>query len=269
MATVREVYDRVVAVLLEPDGLTLGIYTDEQFLLDLWQVVGDFMQRAGMMRQLINLRVVAAQREIGYPDYAMDVQEVLFDDRFLRRESGYSLDNREWKWRTTSSSRPERWHEDRLPVKTIQLNPTPTITGGTVEVSAALYGTISATGGETTFSLSTATPLYGTIASYSSPIYVEVPGRMMGTISELVSSSMNATLITTMRPMVQEFTLTDKIDFLPDSFVGYIAYGVLAKVFSRDGETRDEARATYCTARFEEGIALATAISDESEQEEP
>lgn len=267
MATVRQVYDRVVDVLLEPNGLTLDLYTDEQFLLDVWQVVGDFMQRAGLVRCLVNLRVVAGQSEIGYPDYAMDVQDVMFDDRYLRRESGGSLDNREWQWRNQTAVRPERWHEDWLPVKTVQANPAPTMTGGLVDVTSAFYGCISSTNDENTLSISTYAPLYGTISSYSSAMYVEVPGRLLGTIGGMVSSTMNATLVSTLRPMKNEFSMDDVIDFLPDSFVGYIAYGVLAKVFSRDGETRDAARADYCATRFEEGIALATAISDESEQE--
>lgn len=269
MATVQQIYDRVSETLLEPNGLVLELYTEEQFLLDMWQVVGDFMQRTGLMRFLINLRCVAANTSIGYPDYAFDVQEVLYDDRYLRRESGTSLDNLQRNWRNETSSRPERWHEDRLPIKTIQVQPTPTITGGTVMTSADFYGTLSSTAGASTFEFQTTAPFYGTIASYTSPIYVEVPGRLLGTISALVSSSMNTTLLSTLRPMVNSFELADTIDFLPESFVGYLTYGVLAKVFARDGETRDAAREKYCTARFDEGIMLATAISDESEQEEP
>jgi len=245
------------------------VYTDAQFLLDVWQVVGDFMQRTGLLRFLVNLNVTAGTSSIGYPDYAMDVQEVLYDDRYLRRESGTSLDNLQWQWKNTTSSRPERWHEDRLPVKTVQIQPKPTITGGVVLASTPFYGTISSTSGAATIEFTAATPLYGAIASYSSSVYVEVPGRMLGTIGGMVSSAMNATLLSTLRPMVNSFALTDTIDFLPDSFLGYIAYGVLAKVFSRDGETRDQAREQYCTARFEEGISLATVISDESQQEEP
>ena len=145
MATVQQVYSRVSETLLEPNGLVLGLYTEAQFLLDVWQVVGDFMQRTGLMRFLINLRCVAANTAIGYPDYAFDVQEVLYDDRYLRRESGTSLDNLQRNWRNETSSRPERWHEDRLPVKTIQVQPTPTITGGGVETRADLSRAVSST----------------------------------------------------------------------------------------------------------------------------
>jgi hypothetical protein len=267
MGTVRDVYDRVTAVLLEPSGLTLELYTDDQFLEDVWQVVGDFVQRTGMFRSLINLVVTSGTASVGYPDYAMDVQECFLDDRFLRRESGLSLDNLQRQWRTATSNRPERWHEDRLPVKTVQLQPIPSHAGYTVTMTAAFYGTFSSTAGAATFDIKTSAPFYGTIASYAGPIFLEVPGRMLGTVSDMVSSAMNATLLSTMKPAQDAFAMDDQIDFVPDSFISYIAYGVLAKVFSRDGETRDVARQKYAEARWAEGLNLGKAISDEATEE--
>ena len=267
MGTVRQVYQRVCDALLEPNGLITGVYTEEQFLLDVWMVVGDFVQRTGMVRSLINLPVTAATASVGYPDYAMDVQEAFYDDRYLRRESGLSLDNLQRNWRTETSARPERWHEDRLPVKTVQVQPIPNRDGYTV-TSVPFYGVLSSTSAAVTFNIVSATPFYGTISSYTGPIFLEVPGRMLGTIGDLVSSALNVTLVATMKPAVDAFLMDDEIDFVPDSFISYLAYGVLAKIFSRDGETRDAARERYCTARWEEGLSLGRSISDESTEEE-
>lgn len=267
MGTVRDVYSRVTSVLLEPDQLTTGAYTDAQFLLDLWQVTGDFAQRTGMVRSLVNLPVTAATASVGYPDYAMDVQEVFFDDRFLRRESGFSLDNLERQWRTRTAPYPERWHEDRLPIKTIQVQPIPTRDGYAVATSAPFYGTLSSTSGAVTFEFLGGSALYGTISAFAGSAFMDVPGRLMGTISSLVSSALNTTMLCTLKPVATAFTMDEVIDFVPDSFISYLAYGVLAKVFSRDGETRDATREKYAMNRFEEGIALGKALSDEASGE--
>lgn len=268
MGTVQAVYDRVCSVLLEPYGLETGIYTEAQFLLDVWEVVGDFLQRTGMIRSLINMEVTSGTSSVGYPDYAMDIQEASYDDRLIRRESGLSLDNLQRQWRTETSSRPERWHEDRLPVKTVQLQGIPTRSGYSVTMTAPLYGTISSASTPVTFDLVPAAALYGTISSYTSAMFLEVPGRLLGTVSDMVSSALNVTLLATMKPAVDTYTLEDTIDFVPDSFIQYIAYGVLTKVFGRDGETRDASREKYCQARWEEGITLGKAIADESTEEE-
>lgn len=44
---------------------------------------------------------------------------------------------------------------------------------------------------------------------------------------------------------------------VPDDFVPYITYGVLADMLSKDGRGRNLEKAAYCEERFAEGIALA------------
>lgn len=267
--TVNDVYTEVCDVLLEPlpAGLSLGVYTQAQFLLDFATVFHDLLQQAGLVRKLTNLQAQAATSQYTVPDHAMDVQETLFDDRYLRRESGLDLDQLVRKWRAASANRPERWHEDRLGLKTVELQPTPSNTGNNVATSTDFYGTIGAmTAG--TITLSTSAPLYGTIASYTSQIYIETPVPLFGTISDLVSSNGNLTLVATGKPIQTSYVLTDRIEILPDSWVPYIKYGILAVVFGRDGETRDVLRERYCSARLQEGINLAKAISLEYEEEE-
>lgn len=43
---------------------------------------------------------------------------------------------------------------------------------------------------------------------------------------------------------------------VPDDWTPYIDWGVLAKMFSKEGEAQDPDRAEYCSSRYEEGIAL-------------
>ncbi len=47
---------------------------------------------------------------------------------------------------------------------------------------------------------------------------------------------------------------------IPDDFVPYVTYGVLADMLSKEGRGRDLARASYCEDRYQEGVALAAVL---------
>lgn len=56
---------------------------------------------------------------------------------------------------------------------------------------------------------------------------------------------------------------TTTVEIVPDSFVPYLKYGILAQIFTQDGECKDMNKAQYCQARYAEGIGLAAAIMGE------
>lgn len=47
---------------------------------------------------------------------------------------------------------------------------------------------------------------------------------------------------------------------IPDDWVPYLKYGVLADMFSKEGRGRDLLRARYCEQRYQEGIVLAQVL---------
>ncbi len=47
---------------------------------------------------------------------------------------------------------------------------------------------------------------------------------------------------------------------IPDDWVPYLKYGILADMLGKEGRGRDLLRARYCEQRFEEGIILAKAL---------
>jgi|SRR5665213_204103 len=49
---------------------------------------------------------------------------------------------------------------------------------------------------------------------------------------------------------------------IPDMFGPYLKYGVLADMLAKEGRGQDLLRARYCEQRFEEGLALASALLD-------
>jgi hypothetical protein len=265
---VRDVYDEVANVLLEPAGLTLGLLTDAEFLNIFSTVLQDFVQQAGLIKRLVPIPVSSGTSSYTVPDYAMDAQEALYSERLIHRETGESLDQLAWMWRAKTGP-PQQWHEDRLAPKTVQVFPTPTSTGYTVATAAAFYGTISSVADQTDISIGAAAPLYGTIASYVSAAYVETSGALLGTFNGFYTSSLNLLLVATAKPQNITPALDDLIECVPTSFVPYLKYGVLAKIFSQDSETKDVLRARYCEARYREGILLAQAVSQEVMDEVP
>lgn len=263
MATVNDVYLDCAAVLLEPNGLITGVYTEEQFLLDFREVLWDFLQRAGLVKALLNQVVTSGTATVTVPDYAMNVEQALFSGRFLHYATALEMDNLIPKWRSESGT-PKRWHDDRLPVKTIGLQPTPSASGDYVTFSAPMYGMISSTSLPVTLDLAYSASLRGTMAGFSGAPFVETIVPLYGTVGAMVPSAGNVTLLAPIKPIRRDYLLTDAIEVLPDSFLPYLKYGVLAYVFGRDGETRDKLREQYCQARFSEGTNIAQAISLEA-----
>ncbi len=123
---------------------------------------------------------------------------------------------------------PRFWHEDDLDIKTVQIVPGPTISGDTIA------GDVPPIGEYDTFAV----------------------------------GDCNLTFVGPRAPDEEAWELADMLSFIPDIFTHYLVYGMLAKIFSADGETRDVQRAAYCTTRYEEGAALAAGLLEELESEE-
>ncbi len=47
---------------------------------------------------------------------------------------------------------------------------------------------------------------------------------------------------------------------VPDEFVPYLIYGALADMLTKDGRGQDFVRGRYCELRYQEGVALASAL---------
>lgn len=80
----------------------------------------------------------------------------------------------------------------------------------------------------------------------------------------------NLTLLVSTLASKETWGSGDTLDTIPDTFTPYLVYGILEKIFSMDGESKDEQRALYCRSRYEEGVTLGRsifiAITPEAEQ---
>lgn len=60
----------------------------------------------------------------------------------------------------------------------------------------------------------------------------------------------------TQLPQVANATVLD----IPNDFTPYIKWGAMADMFSKEGQANDPQKASYCEARYQEGIAIARAV---------
>lgn len=96
-----------------------------------------------------------------------------------------------------------------------------------------------------------------------------IPGDTLpiGKYGEFYPAERNLTVIGPGGPNKTAWTLADSID-IPASFGPYLMFGVLEQIFSSESELRDLQRATYCRARYEEGIEVSKQIAQVELMEE-
>lgn len=252
MTTIATLYGRFCHSLLEGgSALTLGLWTEAQFL-DLYaSKATDFLNQTGIIQ-----RVWIGLAELGVPkytlpDWAVEPLHVFYNERALTRTALGSAEEMNPGWMGDLSG-PQAWRNDKVGVREIEVLPPPNREGRQItdpsgvtrvdEVDAAeaqpsaFYGDISGEP-ERVF--------YGTDGG---PIYISRSNLAVIATASLADSSAPES--------------GDSVALIPDSFVHYVLYGMLATVFSQDGELKDVMRAQYCEARYKEGINIAKAIME-------
>ena len=223
--TVQDIYQTVCYVLLEDNGLQLGIVTEQQFLDNFAAVFLEFLQKTGICSTIFTQQINFGQPQYEYPPDMIQVRDCFVGGKHISRETLEELDNAFYNWRSEVNN-PRRWHEDGLPIKTIELSPTPNYTG----------------------------------TAYSSPAFLtqQPPYGVYGVFNP---ADNNLTIVGTQGTIRNTFALNTIVPIIPDSFTCYLGYGVLNKIFSSNSEAKDDQRAAYTGARFNEGIQIASTIS--------
>jgi len=246
MSLVSDVTNPVLFDLLEdpPVGPVLGVITQQQIIDLVNLTASDWAQRTCTAAQVTTQYVQAATARYSFPDPVMRIDNAFLGGVLLEPTTVQALNDGSRGWRTEQGL-PTRWHADELPLKTIELAAIPNDTG--VFVSGTNYPDppyaqdgwmVSANGSNLTPDLHRDLTLIGpqmpaTVASTSDPLVYGSTGNV------------NA-------PVPQDFVL------------GYLGFGVLARIFSGDNELHDDARAAWCASEYESGIQLVKAIMDES-----
>lgn len=278
-------------------GLSLGIVTQAQFLQIFGTILIDFLNRTGNVWEICTQQLQFGTTRYLYPTEVSTVEQVFVGGVDVEHVALQDLDNWNSNW-TASYGTPEFWHQDGMPPKTIEVSPNPNYTGAgyvltpgddppinifgkinqapitTWRGTANVFGTgvywqsgdlfDSAWDGYSPTLNIVLNGVASQMASVTSPTELQLisaPGNAVANWSVSVGSDGNLTVMGPKSIDSTTFTLAQVIPVLPDSFCIYLAFGVLAKIFSMDGECKDQQRAAYCAARYMEGISLCAAVA--------
>lgn len=228
---VSDIYNLVCEALCEPyrdglaNGLELGIFTEQEFL-DLFAVVLlDFLNKTGISKTIFTQQVTFNTSQYVSPPDIIDLQACFVAGIYIDHATLPELDDWIYGWKTMMGQ-PEYWHEDGLPVKTIELALTPNYTGSsyTIPVGPSYQ------------------PPFGEYDVFCTP------------------TNGNLTMVGTTGLLTDTFALDDVIPVVPDSLCYGLFYGIMAEVFTNNSECRDEQRAAWCMARYQESVSLAAAV---------
>jgi hypothetical protein len=235
MALVSEIYQQVTYDLLEDEALQLGIIDDPDFIDFFNLTLMDFLQRTGMLKLIQTQGILSGQSEYTVPDEMMLVESVFIAGRYLESSTTEEIANASRNWRRTVGI-PKVYHEDQLPIKTVEVIPIPDYDG----------------------------------AFIPGPNEPDGPHAQTGEWSAIIDAAVvtapvhrGLTLVGQAKPSLVT-ALTDPIPLLPDEFsLSYLAWGILARIFAGDNEVKNPEQAQFCAQQYQEGITLGRAITDE------
>jgi hypothetical protein len=230
--TVAVVYDQSCYVLLEDwqlgvlPGLFLGVVTPQVWLDYFGLAFQDFLSKTGFSLTIFTQQVRSYIPQYQVPVDIAQLQHCFLGGTYLERVNQQAMDDFNGSWEANATT-PQFWFEDGLPIKTVQLSPAPYLSGVPYRVPDPDPG-----------------PPYG--------IYGQI-NPLDGNLTMIGTSGANAVTL--------NFAYNTIIPVIPDSFCIYLGYAVLQKIFSTDGEAKDEQRAAYCASRVAEGFALAQSFT--------
>jgi hypothetical protein len=260
------VYDACTLVLLEDYGFVLGLITDEQFYTYCGETILDFTAATGIAKKIANTPYLLGVGDYPIPDNISQMEAANGDGNHLYETSDFFLSNANATWDSVLGE-PELYRQDDLAPNTLQLYPAPNFTGNQVGVpqDQGGYGMIAAVTNALDFTLTV--PYgggYGTIASTGGAMFIDTLNPGYGLIASMCASATNLEIFGEAIPYsVDNIGYHTYIELVPDSFVPYLKYGVLARIFSADSELRSEIKAQYAKARYDEGVAILAALMGE------
>lgn len=280
-------------------GMSLGLFTLDEFLQMFGAVLAEFIERTNPVYVIFTQQVQLGVLQYLYPSAVMNIDSTYIGGQWINHETLFSLDNWQYNWRG-EIGQPVYWHEDGLPQRTLELAPAPdyngepyTITDPSSDPPYGFYGrfnlsepgvyigTVNTSGTAVTWASGTTFDTNWALYSNPTTITIGSTAYLISSVTDegnivlqssagtntnasysvVIGNDMNLTIVGTLGLSTYTFGIDDAIPIVPDSLCPYLVYGVLQRIWSADGETKDMQRATYAQARFTEGINLCAAIT--------
>ena len=282
-------------------GLSLGIVTQQEFLSIFSTVLLDFIQRTDIAYSIFTQQTNFNQSTYQNPNDLNTVKVCFLGGVYLDHSSLADLDDWQYNWQAQKGT-PEYWHNDGLAPNTLELAATPNYTGAgyVIPVSPTAQPPFGVSGlfngatigrftGTMSVSGTTGTWITGDLFDTNWNNYYPLPNiTLNGTAWPLTSVTTTTVLVFEIAPgdgtytwvvsigndgnltMVGPtgvdaiaYTLSDPVPVVDDEACPALSYGILAKIFSTDGEAKDLQRAYYCQARYMEFCNILAIISGE------
>lgn len=244
MPTPRDLYVQLCYDLCEPGGLQLGILTDDDFIRYLNLTVLDFCNTTGIFRRIFTQTVSAGVSQYTIPDDILRVDMAFLQGNWLPRSTAGGIANAIRDWRRKLGV-PVCFHEDSLPIKTLELAPSPNYNGQFIPGA------------------SEPDPPHAQYDSFSAVVFL--PPNPLLPVTQTPPQHRGLSVIGPWYPAGA--TMDCEIDAFPDDLFVYILYGILERVFSSDSELRDLQRAAWAHASYQEGVSLCRAITGEPDED--
>ena len=235
--TGRDIYSLICFDTWQDTGLTMGIFTDAQFLEFLNQAIAEFLKE-NCPEVLINTQtVMGGQSQYAVPDLMQRVDLAFLGGVYLEPSTAADLFTGARDWRTEQDT-PARWHSDELTPDTVELAPLPVTNSLFVPGPNEPDLPHSQDGG---FSITDA-------SNVVQPPDVHGALALVGPVG--------------FQPLA---TLDDPIPVMAADFaLAYLGFGVLKRIYSGDNELKDNARAEWAAQEFQEGMMILKGISNEA-----
>jgi hypothetical protein len=229
MGALADIYELLCHDLCEPGGVQLGLVTSSQLLQFANEAIMEMLREGGIVSIIHTQQIEHGVQGYPVPSLIMRVDDVYAAGVLLDRSSARDTDNTRPGWRVDLGI-PRSWSQDQGSTDEVRLAPAPNYNGD---------------------------PFIYQWNDWA----VTVDG-----VVELPHVHRGLTMVGLGKPDLVT-AWTDAIPLLPEEIaLAYLEFGILERVFRSDNEMRDDQKALYCRAQFEEGIALLKSITGESDE---
>jgi hypothetical protein len=261
---IQKIYDGICRVVMEPNGLLLGLLTEREVIDAIGSVVSDLLFNGAVIRRFQIQQIQFGKIQYEEPDWMLNTEQCLVDEAHLWMQSTFDTATANPDWLTSLPGRPSTYRMDQQEQKKISIQPAPAFSGPVVDLidGQPFYGTLAEQQDGFSIAFSSSDPYYGVLSGdYDSETYLEAQPDGFGVMENLVTSDGNLMSFGPSQPIRDDDQLNDFLADVPNSFLIYIKYGALARIFTDNSELKDLNRAKYCQQRFEEGCRILAAVN--------
>lgn len=163
---IQKVYDGICRVVMEPNGLLLGLLTEREVIDAIGSVVSDLLFDGAVIRRFQIQQIQFGKIQYEEPDWMLNTEQCLVDESHLWMESTFDTATANPDWLTSLPGRPSTYRMDQQEQKKISIQSAPAFSGPVVDLinGQPFYGTLSEQQDGFSIAISSSDPFYGVVS---------------------------------------------------------------------------------------------------------